>query len=271
MKSISHRNWFKYTLSRKRITTVLKPYLYSISLLLLWSCDSENAFDCVQLDGNIITQTLDLPEFSRIQFENDIRVELQQGPVQEVILETGENLVSDLNIFVQNNTLIAQNDNGCNVFREFGVTVLRITAPNITHIRNASAFEIRSIGILNYPVLELESTTSGNLDDPNKVGDFFMELNTQDLRVVANGMSRFFLSGEAQTANFIFSDEFPLLEAEDLVVQDIRIRQVSAAPMRLHPIQSIVGQIRATGDVIAVNQPPVVDVAELSQGRLIFD
>ena len=253
-------------LSRKRIAIVILPLL-----LILLGCDSENAFDCIQADGDTVNITLDLPEFSRIQFEDDIRVELQQGPVQEVILETGENLVSDLNIFVQGDLLIAQNDNGCNIFREFGVTVLKITSPNISYVRNASAFEIRSIGTLSYPSLRLESTVSGNLDDPNKVGDFFIDVDTQNIEAVANGMSRFFLSGQSDQASFLFSDEFPLLEAQNLIVQDILIRQVSAATMRLHPVQSIRGEIRGVGDVIAFNQPPMIDVVEFSEGQLIFD
>jgi len=253
-------------LSRKHIR-----YLYSLILLLLLACDTEDGFDCLQTDGDIITSTLNLSSFTRIQFEDDIRVELRQGETQEVILETGENLISDLNIFVNDGTLIAQNENGCNIFREFGVTVLHITAPNITDIRNASAFEIRSVGTLNYPNLRLESTVRPNLDDPNKVGDFFLDIASEDLRIIANGMSRFFISGTSTTVNVNFSDEFPLLEAENLLIQELTFRQVSSAHMRVNPQQSIIGEIRGVGDVIAVNQPPVVDVLELSVGRLIFD
>jgi len=254
------------TLLRKRIA-----FLYSFILVLSLSCDTEDGFDCLQTDGDIISRTLDLAPFTRIQFEDDIRVELRQGDTQEVILETGENLLSDLNIFVNNGVLIAQNENGCNIFREFGVTILHITAPNITDIRNASAFEIRSVGTLNYPNLRLESTVRPNLDDPNKVGDFFLNIASENLQIIANGMSRFFISGSTDTANVNFSDEFPLLEAEDLVIQELTFRQVSSAPMRVNPQQSIIGSILGVGDVIAVNQPPIVDVVELSVGRLIFD
>ena len=84
-------------LSRKRMS---KPsfglyLLLILSIPFFWACDSENAFDCLQVDGDIIEQTLELPPFTRIQFEDDIRVELQEGPEQEVILQTGENLISD--------------------------------------------------------------------------------------------------------------------------------------------------------------------------------
>ena len=41
--------------------------------------------------------------------------------------------------------------------------------------------------------------------------------------------------------------------------------------MIVNPIQSLTGIIRGTGDVIAVNQPPMVDVEQIYIGQLIFD
>ena len=250
---------------------LLHYILNCIIIFLCIHCDSENAFACLQTDGNIVNIQLELPPFSQIQVEDDISIELRQGDVQEVILETGENLVSDLNIFVQDGRLIAQNSNSCNLFRDFGVTLLRITSPNITAIRHASAFEVRSIGVLNYPSLNLRSDTTGDLDNPNNVGDFILDLNSESVAIIANGMGRYFLSGQTENANFFFTDEFPLLEAESLIVQNLIVRQVSSAPMRVHPIQSITGFIRGVGDVIAVNRPPIVEVDEQFEGRLIFD
>jgi len=41
--------------------------------------------------------------------------------------------------------------------------------------------------------------------------------------------------------------------------------------MIVNPQNSITGVIRATGDVISLNRPPIVDVDELFTGRLIFE
>ena len=41
--------------------------------------------------------------------------------------------------------------------------------------------------------------------------------------------------------------------------------------MIINPQQSLTGVITGTGDVIAVNRPPVVDVEERYTGRLIFE
>lgn len=41
--------------------------------------------------------------------------------------------------------------------------------------------------------------------------------------------------------------------------------------MVVNPQQSIIGQIVSTGDVIAINQPPNVEVEVLFTGQLIFN
>ena len=40
--------------------------------------------------------------------------------------------------------------------------------------------------------------------------------------------------------------------------------------MIVHPLNSITGEIRGLGDIIAVNEPPIVDVEEFFTGTLIF-
>jgi hypothetical protein len=40
--------------------------------------------------------------------------------------------------------------------------------------------------------------------------------------------------------------------------------------MTVKPIQSIIGTMNSTGNIILKNVPPVVDVAELYQGNVIY-
>ncbi len=258
---------FTFVLSRKFLC------IYSILLMAMTSCDSENANDCFQVDGALITKEISVAFFTKIQMEDDIRVILKEGPIQSVLIETGENLVPDLNVEVLEETLILQNNNGCNFLREYGRTLVTVTSPNITFIRQASAFELRSEGVLTYPELLIWSNTnpnSLNIEDANKSGSVILNLNCQTLRIAANGSSNFIISGQAETASINFSDEFPQLDARDFLVNDLTIAHTGAADMIVHPIDRIGGIIKATGDVISVNEPPIVEVEELFTGRLIF-
>ncbi len=263
---INLHRWMLGTLSRKRIT------LFSLLIAtLFYSCDSEDATDCLQTDGDAITRTLELPFFDKERTENDMRLEITQGDTQSITVETRENLFNDLVFKVEDDTFIMQNKNGCPIFRNFGRTLVRITVPNLTFIKNSATYEITSNGTLSFPRVLLESVTTPGIDSPNKTGDFFLDFESERITVVANGMSDFHLSGTTDILNVNFSDEFPKLYGEDLIAQDVIVRHVGAAPMIVNPQESITGEIRATGDVISRNEPPIVDVLELFTGRLLFE
>ncbi len=255
------------TLSRKRSITLF------IITLVLSSCNSEDATDCLQTDGEIISRSITLPEFTRVRIDNDVSIEITQGDSQSITIETRANLWNDLAFFVEGDTFIARNNNKCNLFRETLQTKVKLTTPNLKFIKNNSIGEVRSQGTLSFPTLILESITTPGLEDVNKTGDFFLDINCADFRVVANGNSDFYITGTTTSANINFSDEFPLLEASNLLIGDLIFRHTGAAPMIVNPQNSITGQIRATGDVIARNQPPAenINVEELFTGRLIFE
>ncbi|WP_298325313.1 head GIN domain-containing protein [uncultured Dokdonia sp.] len=257
------------TLSRKR-----NLILQLLLAVLLFSCDTENANDCLQTDGDIITYEIEVPVFTKIQMEDDIRVLLKQGAEQQVIIETGENLVSDLNFEVSEGTLVLQNNNSCNILREYGRTLVTITSPNISFIRQASSFDLKSEGVLSFPTLTLFSNTNPNsldIDDPNKSGNVYLNLAVPLLRISANGSSNFVISGRADQMNISFSDELPQFDGRDFLVDNIQFTHTSAAAMVFNPINSLKGTIRATGDVIVVNEPPLVEVEVLFTGQLIFE
>lgn len=248
-----------------------KRAMLALVIFLGLSCNSEDANDCFQTEGETIIRSIDLPAFSRVRIDNDINIVISQGDTQEIVVETGQNLLSDLRFFVEDDTFIARNENKCNFFRDARLTTVRITVPNLTFIKNNSIGSVRSNGTLTFPTLRLESVTTPGLEDTNKTGDFFLDIAAQNFRILANGNSDFFISGIAQDAEIIFSDEFPLLEARDLIIQDLVLRHVGAAAMIVNPQNSITGEIRATGDVIATNMPPIVEVEELFTGKLIFE
>lgn len=244
----------------------------TLSVLLI-ACDSENANDCLQTDGNNITYELELAPFDRIQVENDVQLIVKQGEQQNVRVQTGENLVSDLNIEVDQQTLVLQNNNGCNFIRDYGVTIVTVTSPNIVFIRQASSFPVSSDGVLTYPSLTIWSNTNPNtlnIEDANKSGSVILNLDVPQFIVQANGSSNFQITGRADTATISFSDEFPQFHGASFLVNDLRIAQTSAANMVVHPINNIQGIIRGVGDVISVNEPLSIDVEALFTGELIF-
>jgi len=242
-----------------------------IILFLLASCSSEKAPDCFQTSGAITTESVTVASFSKIRIEDDVSLVIRQGPVQEVLIETGENLRNDVTVQVIDEVLIIKDNNRCNFVRDYGITTAIVTTPRLNEIRNSSEFDVISEGVLDFPFLQLKSDTTEGIEDSRKSGDFTLTINCEDFRVEANGFSGFYIDGFAEKASITFQDEIPRFEGRNLIVNDLRIFQRSANVMVVHPIERIRGVIRGTGNVIAVNRPPVVEVEEFFTGRLLFE
>ena len=206
-------------------------------LTLVVGCDGPDANDCLQAEGNTVNETFQVATFDKISFGDRIRMVLKQGPEQRVVVQTGENLLPEINVSVSNQTLIIADENACNLVRDYGITTVFVTSPDITQIRNASRWEIRSDGLLSYPNLVLISNTNPE----QKSGDFYLDLDTQNLRVIANGVSVFYLTGAASFATVRFTDEQPRFEGAALQVNQLTVFQRSANDMIVNPIESISG------------------------------
>ena len=248
-----------------------KLILLFIGLVLLQSCNSENAWDCIQTVGDIVEVPYEVGTFSSITVEDDIFLEIEQGDTHQVIVTTGSNLLDGIAVVVEaDGNLRLKNSSNCNFSREYDVTSIRVVTPSLKVIRNASRNTVTSINTLRFKELLLASNTNPGVIDPGKNGDFIVDIDVDDLRVEANGFSTYTLSGKAENVFIGFYDELPRLEAEGLIIQHLVVVHVSGSKMVVNPQQSIIGSIRSTGDVISLNQPPIVDVEEWFTGRLIF-
>lgn len=234
------------------------------------ACNSEDALDCFQTQGNTVVTQVSVPVFSKIRIEDDVSLVIRQGDTREVLIETGENLLNDVSVTVEGETLVIRDDNRCNFVRDFGITKAIVTTPILTEIRNSSEFHVVGEGVLRFPILELVSNTSGGVENSRKSGDFTLTVDCDFFLIDANGFSGFYIDGFADKANITFQDETPRFEGPNLIVNDLRVFHRSANKMIVNPQERIRGNILSTGDVISLNRPPIVDVEEIYTGRLIF-
>lgn len=248
----------------------MKGLVIILGLFLMLGCDSAEAPDCFQTAGEVESTVVPVPFFNKILIEEHITLVVAQEEEQRVTIETGENLLGDISVRVENETLFIVDNNNCNLLRDYGITVARIGTPQLLEIRNSSSFEVRSDGVLRFPRLRLVSNSTAGPKEVRKGGDFFLQLQCEQLLVEANGQSVFYISGSAEKANLSFSDEFPRFEGSDLEIGELALFQRSANKMIVRPLNKITGEIRGTGDVLSLHRPPVVEVEEFFTGRLVF-
>lgn len=249
----------------------MKKLLLLVAVIAVIGCDSENAWDCIQAEGTIIQQEFEVDAFRKVQVWERIQLIVSQGNTQKVVVETGDNLMNEIQLRVEDSILYLSDRNSCNHVRDYGITKVYVTAPNLIEIRNSSGLTVESRGVLKFFQLDLISEDPGNLDVYHFDGDFDLDLEVARLKIRCNGLSKFYLRGTAGFANFQLYDGDARIEAADLVAQRVFLFHRSSNKMIVNPVLSIVGEIRGVGDVVSKNRPPLVEVEELYTGRLIFE
>jgi hypothetical protein len=249
---------------------MMKKIIYILSLIIIVACNSEDASDCFQTKGNLIQQEIAVTAFERILVNRDIELIVKEGTEYKVIIETGENLINDVLAMVVENELQLTDFNSCNYVREYGITKVFVTTPTLKSIRNSSQYEVSSDGVLTFPELNLVSedfTAPGNFT----IGDFRLQIQGDKLIVIANNISSFYLSGTVNNLSVGFYSGAGRFEGKDLIAQTIEVFHRGSNDMIVNPQVSLSGELRGTGNLISVNQPPTVDVEQFYTGALIFD
>jgi hypothetical protein len=260
-----------YDFAKSFMNTIMKKIIYFLTILLLYGCDSDKGWDCIQTAGEIVQQEVTVPSFDKVTAWSRVKLFIEDGPVQKVIVESGSNLMPDIKVAVSDGRLQIHNNNSCNLVRDYALTKVYITSPNLTEIRSSTGMGIESIGILSYPSLSLLSEDQVASETHHTDGDFRMDLEVENLNVVANGLSKFYLKGSARNANFGLYSGNCRIYSEDLIVQDLTVYHRSSGPMVVNPQASIRGKIVSLGDIISKHRPVIVEVEELYRGRLIFE
>ncbi|MHA6279609.1 head GIN domain-containing protein [Salinimicrobium sp. CAU 1759] len=253
---------------------LLKKYLLIspfLGLLIFMGCNTEDAPDCFQTAGRIIEKEFVVEAFDELIVYEDIELFIEQGAEHRVVVKTGENLMNEISAEVVDGRLILRNDNGCNFVRDYDVTSIYVTAPNLTWLQNAGNRVIKSVGELHFKNIWLRSLNQERAKGVYTVGDFDLHLVSDHVRVTGDDFSNFFLKGETDHLNLFMANGDGRVEARELKAGTVEIQHRGTNKLIVNPQQVLKGEIRSTGDVISVNRPPVVEVEVFYSGRLIFE
>lgn len=249
----------------------MKKWAITYLALFLIACNGENTPDCFQKAGDLVREVVEVDQFTNITVFENINLVIRQGTEQVVEIETGEFLRKEISAQVEDNRLILRNENGCNFFRDYGLTTVYVTSPNIEQIRSSTGLLISSDGVLSYPSLTLLSESFTEPEAETTDGFFDLNVNSENLQITTNGIAYFKLRGSTINLNVGIAAGDSRIEADNLIAQNVSINHRGSNDILVNPQQRIIGVIRGTGDVISNNRPPEVEVEELFNGRLIFN
>ncbi len=245
-------------------------------LVALVSCEKPS--DCVESTGEIVSRDvfIDMPtandSIKKIYVEKGIELIVTEGPIFKVTIQTGSNLIDDIEVRREGNMLRLKDNTTCNWVREFGQTKVLVTTPKLEEIYSKTDRNISSNGVLTFSRLKIVSVDD-NADqlEGAGTGDFFINVNNNELQIESNNVSRFYLSGNTALARLLLWAGDSRIEAQNLNATDIEILHRGSNDMTVKPLNSIYGVINSTGNVILMNNPPTVNVQQLYQGHLIYN
>lgn len=236
-----------------------------VFVLLLYSCGISE--DCIKNAGNSVTKEMAISDFDKIRVHAGISLVVKEGPDFKVTIQSGKNIIDNIEINKQGDFLVVKDNSTCNWTRDFKAATVYVTAPNITEIHSKTEQDIFSDGTLTYPTLRLFALNEAEAG----TGDFYFNINNGQTVIESNHVSNFYISGNTSEllCNFYFGTG--KFYGENFICQNIKIFQRGSNDMILKPIQSISGKILNTGNVILKNNPPIINVEQLFSGHLILN
>lgn len=240
-------------------------------IILVSGCNTEDAPDCFQTVGKMTSREVLLEPFHEIIIYKGIKLFIEQGPEQEVLIESGENLIGEISAEVENGRLSLKNGNGCNLFRDYNGTSVYVTVPNLTGLQNAGNNVVEGRGELRFPEIRLRSYDQQKEPEIYNTGDFRLHLISESIEIIGDNYSNFFLSGSTDYLKINIIEGNGRIEGRDLLAQTIEVHHAGTNKVIVNPQQVLRGEIRSTGDIISVNRPPVVEVESFYTGKLVFE
>ena len=252
-----------------------KISLFVVAFLLLVACEKPS--DCVESSGAIVTKEVSVQPFKKIKVYRGIEVVITQGAVYKVEIVAGENFIGNVEVTQNGDQLIFKDEASCNWVHAYGLTKILVTTPTLEEVYSKTDRNISSNGVLTFPSLTF---TAFDKDADGEAGagtgDFILNVDNESLTINNNNVSRFYLSGQTNTADFNFYFGDGRIEAENLMAQHVKVYHRGSNDMIVYPIQSLIGDelngggLFSTGNVILKNVPPIINVEEFYQGNVIY-
>ena len=247
----------------------MKKLAYIVITVFILSCNSSSAPDCFQNSGEIIQKEFPVETFTKVTVFERIELIIKEGPAHSVLVETGEFLLDEIEVEVKDGRLLLNNNNGCNLTRDFGITKIYITAPNLTEIRSSTGLPTRSDGVLTYPNITIFSENFS--DDFHADGLIKLQIENTSVVLVINNLATTYFEGSTDNLNIQFAAGDARFEGRNFEAQNINIFHRGSNDITVNPQLSLRARVVSTGDVIVVNTPPTVSLQTPYKGRVIFE
>lgn len=236
-----------------------------ILIFMQFSCEK----DCMEKVGKEVEQSFEVSYFENITVYNGVELHLLKGEEQSVLVKTRENKLDNIYFKVANNTLEIEADAPCMLSADYDPIVVYITTPELKIMRNAGSYTVFSDNVLQFNELTLISEDFQNTTYYNN-GNFKMEVQTQILKIISNGVSNYYINGTTDELQLGFYSGMGKFEGKNLIARNVNFYHRGENTLKIYPTESLTGEFYSVGDIWCYHQPDFVNVTQHYTGKLIY-
>jgi hypothetical protein len=248
---------------------------FALFIILVTSSGCEEGAFCTAGKGDLVTQTVDVANFTGFRSMGSADVILTQGEAQSVTVTAQQNIIDKLKLEV-NNGIWSIDWEGC--IRRIKPITIEITLPTLTFAAIEGSGNITATNrFTELDRVELGIEGSGNIDldlDANSVetwisgsGDIAMDLTAASLDTRTSGSGDYTLSGSADQFNHRISGSGSCA-AFELSTNRTEVSVTGSGDCRVTVSDYLNVDISGSGDVHYKGQP-TIDVSISGSGNLI--
>ena len=239
----------------------LKWILFALAAVMVMpSCfididDDDSFFGCVNGEGPIVSENLDLPSFTGVELSISGTVFIKQGPDQEVVIEGQQNIIDEIELDVRNGIWEIET-RGC--VRNLDELNVFITIPDIRFLKISGSGRIISENVLIVNDIEMHISGSGDMD---------IGLEADDIESKISGSGTIFMEGLADELDLMISGsgDYRAFDLESRIAF-IEIRGSGSAEVTVTEELNV--KISGSGDVLYKGNPSL-NVEITGSGQVI--
>lgn len=231
------------------------------SLLLAFSSLAMNA--CVlHVDlgsGNLTTRSVEMPAFDRVDTRSFLDVEVTPGPVQSVTVTCDDNLQENIDIFVEEGTLVLDSVDSMNIHASPGCKA-QVALPALSAARTRGSGLLQVTGL---PCTQMHLQSDGS-------GDIIYAGQCAQLQVMTFGSGDLMLDGQSQNLSLETRGSGDI-DAQGWTAQHVSALTFGSGDISVNAQQSIVATSEGSGDIEISGPAPHRQITNHGSGDIFFD
>jgi hypothetical protein len=210
----------------------------------------------VKGNGNVVEETREVHEFSKIKASAGTNVYISQGKQEKVVVKADENILDAIRTEVQGDVLVVTHVKSV---RRATSDKVYVTVKDLDKISTIAGANVYSEMPLKFNDLELSTSAGSNLK---------FEIEARRLKVSSMAGSNVYIKGTAETVE-MSAAAGSNIKAEDLESRNCNAKTSSGANIYITVAEELNAKASSGGNVFYYGSPKHINVSSSSGGNVI--